>query len=112
MLSVISQKGNGIGSVTHPCSGVQGNLGCHATRFDRLLDPGVSWWPKDLRRLLCSTDTTGPILKSFEAMWLSGVSGFGNCDSCGQWGSPKLLARVTTFRLNSDAIGLGGSTRL
>lgn len=56
---------NRSGRPTHPFSAVQENVGGHATRFNRLVDPDSV-----LSRI---TDATGPIPKSLEMMWLSGV---------------------------------------
>lgn len=67
------------GSPTDPFSGAQENLAGHATRFNRLVDPGTSWRLVDTLGMFRTIGAIGPIPKSLEAMWLSGVSGLGNC---------------------------------
>lgn len=89
--------------LVQPFSGVQENVGGHATRFNRLVDPDLG--------LSSTTDATGPIPKSLEMMRLSVVLGLGNCGRC-RMASFLLLACEPKFRRENDRHGLGGSARL
>lgn len=66
-------------SLTDPFLGVHGSWGGHVTPFNKLLDPGTSWRLDDIPGFFCIIGAMGPIPKSLETMWLSGVSGLGNC---------------------------------
>lgn len=98
-------------SPTDPFLGVHGNLGGHAMGFNKLLDPGTSWRLYEIPVLFCIIGTMGPIPKSLETTWLSGVLGSGNCGRL--WGVPfRQLAREPRFRGRRVLRGLGGSARL
>ena len=90
---------------------MQGNWSGHATRFNRLLDPGTSWRLDDDSGVFCIIGVVGPIPKSLEMMLLSCVSGLGNWVGRKRVRS-RTLAREPRFCRGKDSNGLGGSARL